>query len=160
MFLGFEWVLLGTQFIVSSSISDSSVVVDVQKARTEFINKKVIDKVADENVERAPEVEDNRYDDDVPTNTTGCCLCTSDLQQGNALSKYKNGATIEPFHVFEYPTSSNEEAWFENLTKHNFSSPPRLRGQHATEEVVSQHEEESQAQSDVFSYFLSIFYAK
>ena len=154
-------MLLGTQFIVSSSIPDSSVVVDVQKARTEFINKKVIDKVADENVERAPEVADNRYDDDdVPTSTTGCCLCTSDSQQGNALAKYKNGATIEPFYVFEYPTSSNEEAWFENLTKDNFSSPPRLRGQHAAEEVISQHEEESQVQSYVLSYFLSIFYSK
>jgi hypothetical protein len=48
IFIGFQWVLLSIQFFAQEVIDDVPSEVQIQLERTDFINEKVIEKVADE----------------------------------------------------------------------------------------------------------------
>jgi anoctamin-10/anoctamin-7 len=57
IFIGFQWVLISIQYVTQAIIPDVPESVEIQLARTEFINDKVIEKVPDEDFDDPVETE-------------------------------------------------------------------------------------------------------
>lgn len=120
IFIGFQWVLISLQFIAAYAIPDVPEVVEIQLERTEFINSKVVLKVADEEFdEEEPEPESPRQaeatDEDPLTSEplkTGCCGRTLKPKK---VKKLKGAAQLEPITTFEYPTSKGS-SWPEMMS--------------------------------------------
>lgn len=60
IFVGFQWVLIGVQFIAQAIVPDVPEEVEIQAERMAFINEKIIDKVEDEDIEPVASVSTDR----------------------------------------------------------------------------------------------------
>jgi len=113
IFIGFQWVLIGIQFIAQAVIPDVPREVEIQEQRIEFINEKVVEKVADEDYGEVVEVEEvNEENEEEPSakgepakpKSKGCCSLGS--HNKSRAKKIKKG--LREVTVFPYPF---EGAW-------------------------------------------------
>jgi hypothetical protein len=111
IFVGFQWVLISLQFLLSIVITDTPEDVEIQLRRAMFFQDKVIEKVADEDFfETAPEETqkeaDEEGDDDKEDKPDQCC----GMRPGhNKQTRVRNLPNEYP--LLKYPTETSKSAW-------------------------------------------------
>lgn len=111
VFVGFQWVLIGIQFIIQSFVPDEPEEVAIQMKRQAFITSKVIDRTPDEDpvsVE-AYETEQRqslaRFVADDPSKSCCNALCGRNEKQ-SALREMNFNVGNAQITVHQYPTST------------------------------------------------------
>lgn len=108
IFIGFQWVLIGMQFIVQAIIPDVPNEVEIQSERIEFINEKVVEKVADEDYGETVEMEETEDDEGEEGGESGggkghkkgCCggmLGKSGKSHGKKIKRGLKEVTVFPY---------------------------------------------------------------
>jgi len=104
IFVGFQWVLIGIQFVAQAVIPDVPNEVEIQQERIAFMNDKVVEKVADEDYGEEYEVEEVNDDDEgagvdaLGVKSKGCCGMGKSKTRGK---KMRTG--LKEVTVFPYP---------------------------------------------------------
>lgn len=122
MFIAFQWVIIGFQYLAGVYIDDVPVDVDIQLKRMEFINSKVIFKVADEDfgVEEVFEKEEDIGSTDKPADET-VCGCFTKVHLTKKLSK--SIPSRDQIEIRSYPKFTvDEKDWPASYNTKNFAS--------------------------------------
>jgi anoctamin-10/anoctamin-7 len=113
MFIAFQWVVIGFQFVCGVYIDDVPDDVDIQLKRMDFINSKVIFKVADEDFgeeEVSFDAEENDSSTEFKPKEKKVCGCFTKVHLTRKLSKAV--ASRDQIQTGTYPKFSvNEDAW-------------------------------------------------
>jgi len=113
VFIGFQWTLIAIQFIAKFIIDDEPMDVVIQKQRMEFIRRKIIEKVEDEDYGEEYEISDEyntEHDDDVVDNTSNGYSCSLSvyycrgIKKGRRRKRHKKILDHSPIiSVLSYP---------------------------------------------------------
>jgi len=130
IFIGFQWVLIAAQFVAQAVIDDCPREVEIQLERMEFINLKIIERVADEEFGMEIQVED---DDEVEEgkfkrgprhcgNIWGIQCKKKDKLRGKRVRKMRTD--IADYPEYDYPMDSTEK-WPQPLHKSSKNLPTK-----------------------------------
>ena len=146
IFIGFQWVLISIQFIASEIIDDVPLEVSIQEERNEFINLKVVEKVADEDygvvvvVDEDDVVEEGKGKSG-PIHCGNLCgiRCKSGSTKKNTRKSRKLRTDLGEFSVFDYPEQATASgAWPKPLSKsRGDKAPASLRDQKAAAKAAA-----------------------
>ncbi len=160
--MGFQWVLIACQFFVQAVVPDVPEEVEIQLARNEFINTKVIEKVEDEDfgLEPEPEIPDDDEDNDDEENkkSKGCCALPSVKKNTNV----KNLPNEYP--VSKYPVEVNPSSWPQplssdpNITKAqllraNSSNAPKFQNYASDVAAVGNKDDDGMVRNPTATYY-------
>jgi hypothetical protein len=114
VFIGFQWVIIGCQFLSQLVIEDIPEEVTIQLQRNEFINLKVIEKVEDEGYGECVDSSVYEVTEEATENGGGsCCGRTGKNRQRKAREGLME---ISPS---EYPFSTSPSTWPVPLSEQN-----------------------------------------
>lgn len=138
IFIGFQWVLMSIQFISQEIIDDVPLEVQIQMERNEFINLKVIEKVADEDygvvvqVEEADLVEGGK-EKRGPIHCGNLCgiRFKPERPRMRTVKSRRIREDLAPYSVFEYPeAASSAGSWPKPLCRQkDGATAPSIRQQ-------------------------------
>lgn len=140
VFIGFQWVLIGAQFLAQAIVPDVPEEVEIQIQRNEFINDKVIEKVEDEDFGQTFETEEMVDDEEVTGQKKKNCLCFR-LGGGSKSKKIPENNPVLP--TFSYPFQQDPTLWPKALNNND----PRYASGSTTASV-----EEVKPQFNIESY--------
>lgn len=106
VFIGFQWVLIGLQFIAQAIVPDVPEEVEIQLARNEFINEKVIEKVEDEDFGQPEEMEVDGDEDEGGEKKKTCCGLLPSTQKKTKMKQLDHEYPVNP-----YPLDHDPVAW-------------------------------------------------
>lgn len=148
IFIGFQWVLLSLQFISTVIIDDVPPEVTIQLERNEFINLKVIEKVADEDygVVHAVEDEEEQVEEGRgkrgPVHCGNLCgiRCKPPRPHLRAVRSRRIRDDLSDFGIFDYPTEpAASGSWPKALHKARTgeAAPMSIRDQKAAKKKAA-----------------------
>lgn len=134
IFIGFQWVLISLQFLATEVIDDVPLEVNIQMERNEFINLKVIEKVADEDfgVVHNKDEEDMVEEGKTKRGPIHCgnlcgCRCKPAREHLKTVKSRRLRNDLGDFSVFEYPEQASASgAWPKPLAKAREGGAPEL----------------------------------
>jgi hypothetical protein len=128
IFIGFQWTLIGLQFIAQEIIEDCPAEVTIQRQRNEFINSKVVEKVADEEgAYREGVVGHTGSEEDLveagkgtpgPVHCGNVCCCRAPKDFTRVGTK-RLTTDVEPYTQMQYPFAASARGWPQTLTSDN-----------------------------------------
>jgi len=150
IFIGFQWVLISIQFLATEIIDDVPPDVEIQLERNEFINLKVIEKVADEDfgvvhqVEDEEEVvEDGKGGKRGPVHCGNLCgvRCKPSREKLRTVRSRRIRDDLADFSIFDYPAEASAKgSWPKALSKARPGEKPlSIREQKAAAKAAAQN---------------------
>jgi len=125
IFIAFQWVLIGIQFMISVAIPDEPNEVTIQKKRATFIIDKIIDETPDEDFHEPDYdpygLKDKKIETFDPADPAGCCKkCKKSFKKKKA--KNADGEKLADFPIKEYPISEEILDWPASMSKANLEA--------------------------------------
>eukprot|EP01038_Epipyxis_sp_PR26KG_P015834 gene15834-21454_t len=125
VFIGFQWVLISLQLFIQFLIPDTPIEVEVQLERFEFINEKVIEKVAEDEVEKKDDDNEEEAEGEGLINvidsevvTKGCC--GRKKKPKNKKADFASDKIDLP--VGNYPFTKMASLWPQTIDKNNVNN--------------------------------------